>query len=247
MLCGNASQNPATNGNSNFWGYVPGSVQILKASDTSGGICIGPGNYQLVSIGDLNSGSDEVREILAGNQDGCNDFGPGIETKPGNSAGPSIQGLNTRFGEYTGSMSQRADEFPPDLVTTDASINSNDFNQDETLCQNGQVIDLDFNYQMYKQRTQQGLFDFAPPVGVAERRILKVPIGDCAGMQEINGRSMVPYLGLGCFFILKRISNQDDGNIYGEFVRECMQDGVVDRDTFNQEGPYKVILHGGLS
>ena len=246
MLCGNSAQNPANNGGSNFWGYVPGAVQILKAGSNTGGVCLGPGNYQLVSIGDLNSGADEVRELLAGNQEGCADFGSGIETKPGDTAGPSIQGLNTRFGEYIGAMNGKIAEYPPDVVTTEANVKEQDLDLDEGYCAGGQVIDLDFNWQAYKQKVSQAMFDFAPPVGVVERRILKVPIGDCDNMGEINGRTVVPYLGVGCFFVLKSISNAD-ANIYGEFVRECMQDGVVDPDSTIDDGPYKVILHGGLS
>lgn len=240
MLCGN----PA--GSDSYWGYVPGTVQILKASSNQGGSCIGPGNYQLVSIGNSNSGAAEVREILAGNVEGCTDFRSGIETKPGNSAGPSIQGLNTRFGEYRGPMKSRQNDFPPDVITREASIDEDDFETDEEACMGGQALDLDFNWQAYKQRVSQGLYDHAPPLGVTERRILRVPIGDCSSEDAITGRSTIPYLGVGCFFLLKKIDN-NDGNIYGEFVSECVQDGVVDRDSTQLDGPYKIVLHGALS
>ena len=239
MLCGDSNYAPSANSGGNFWGYVPGAVQLLKAGTSAGSSCLGPGNYQLVSLGDENSGAAEVREILAGNYESCTDFSSGIQTKPGNSAGPSIQGLNTRFGDYQGPMKKRQDEFPPDVVTTSVS---DEISLAEGTCQGGQVMDLDFSWQDYKQAVSNSQFNFPPPVGVVGRRILKVPIGDCSQSNETNGRKLLPYLGLGCFFLLKKIDGKD-GDLYGEFIEECMQDGVVGPQRESHSGPYKIILH----
>ena len=237
LLCGDSNYPPSVNSN-NYWGYVPGAVQLLKAGGNADS-CLGPGNYQLVSIGDSNSGASEVREVLAGNYGSCVDFGSGIETKPGNSVGPSYQGINTRFGEYKGAMSKRQDEFPPDAVTTGVT---SALNLDENSCQGGQVMNLDFSWQDYKQAVSNSQFNYPPPVGVIGRRVLKVPIGDCGQAGVINGRTQIPYLGLGCFFLLKKIDNKDK-NLYGEFIEECMQDGTVGPQRESYSGPYKIILH----
>ena len=239
MLCGNPDKTPSTNGDS-YWGYIPGAVQLLKASNLSES-CLGSGNFQLVSFGSGNSGANEIREVLAGNYAGCVDFGGGINTKPGNTIGPSIQGLNTRFGEYLGPMSKLSDQFPPDVVTTSITTV---INLEEGTCTGGQTTELDFNWQDYQQEVSDSQFDNQPPLGVIGRRVLKVPIGDCSEASLINGRSTIPYLGLGCFFLLKKVNSTgiDKGNIYGEFIEECQQDGIVSQQSTN-DGPYKITLH----
>ena len=239
MICGDSSDDPESNNNTSFWGYVPGTAQLLKAGSNTDFSCVGPGNYQLVSIGDGGSGANEVRETLAGNYEACTDFSSGIVTKPGNTAGPVSQGLNTRFGDYQGPMKHRQDEFPPDVVTTSLS---SDITFEEGVCQGGEVVDLDFSWQDYKQAVSNGLFNYAPPIGVIGRRILKVPIGDCSQFEELNGRVSIPYLGLGCFFLLNKIDGKTE-NIYGEFIEECMQDGIVGQQSGQTSGPYKIILY----
>jgi hypothetical protein len=240
MLCGNPDEAPSS-GNGSYWGYVPGAVQLLKAGSNNDS-CLGSGNFQLVSIGSGNGGANEVKEVLAGNYAGCVDFGGGITTKPGNTVGPSIQGLNTRFGEYLGAMKSRSDEFPPDVITTDITTS---INFEEGSCTGGQTTELDFSWPDYQQAVSASQFNNPPPLGVIERRVLKVPIGDCSDPDSLQGRTTIPYLGLGCFFLLKKVtsSGQDKGNIYGEFIEECQQDGVVGQQSNNEDGPYKITLH----
>lgn len=235
LACGDASQPPASNGS--FWGYTPGSIQLLKATTSTKTYCVGAGNFHLISQAD--EGASALREVLAGNQQGCADFSHGIETKPGNTIGPSIQGLNTRFGEYLGPMSGRQGEYPPDVLTTEAQTS---IKLPSSSCVGGQSLALDFNWQTYQQAVASSDFSYPPPVGVFERRILRIAIGDCANTSKQGGKTTVPYLGMGCFFLLHKIRNQDDG-LYGEFIRDCTQDGVPGNNPGVSNGPFKILLY----
>lgn len=239
MVCGDSSDNPANNGGATFWGYTPGNIQILKTTSKKKLLCNGPGNFQLVRLAGGN-GASVIREALAGNQDECTDLTLGIETKPGNTVGPTIQGLNTRFGEYLGPMSGRQDEFPPDVVTTGMTT-SVQFNNNQ--CVGGVSADVDFSWEDYKQAVSNENYDNPPPIGVFNRRILRVPIGDCDNASGNGSNKTIPYLGVGCFFILKKVEgNSKDGNIYGEFVEGCTLDGVVG-EAPDDSGPYKIVLY----
>ena len=105
MVCGDPAQyNPSAG---NFWGYHFGDLTVLKtaAGNTSP---IGPGNFQLLDFG---SGGSTVRDDLAGGGMECRSVGDNVQTAPGNKAGPTSQGLNTRFGIYNGPVS--ASDYPP--------------------------------------------------------------------------------------------------------------------------------------
>ena len=82
-----------------LFGFEPNTLEVLKsaAGDSSE---IGPGNFQLVRL-DCPGGAC-VRDNMAGGYDGCLASGETVETEPGNTVGPSVQGLNTRFGVYSG-------------------------------------------------------------------------------------------------------------------------------------------------
>lgn len=240
MACGDASAMPVEGGDGSFWGYTPGVIQALKATSQNKSPCVGPGNFQLVSLDD-EDGANAIREKLAGNQVGCTDFNQGITTKPGNTVGPSIQGLNTRFGEYLGSMGGREDELPPDVVTTETQTA---INLPSDSCVGGSALTLDFNWNAYQQAVANGNFNYPPPVGAFERRILRVPIGDCGSSIGQGGKTQVPYLGMGCFFVLKKAGgNKDDGSIYGEFVKDCSLDGVVGNAGGDKPGPFRIVLY----
>lgn len=238
LVCGNPDDSPADNNGSSFWGYQPGTVQMLKATSKNKNSCIGPGNYHLISPDGSNGGANAIRTALAGNEPNCVDLSAGLLTKPGNTVGPSVQGLNTRFGEYSGSLSSSRDEFPPDVVTTEVATTIDVLGNS---CQSGQTLDLDFNWQSYQQAVQDKSYNNPPPAGVIGRRVLKVAIGDCDQMNKSGGRVRIPYLGTGCFFMLKKaVKNQP---VYGEFISECMHDGLIGNQPSSEYGPYKIILH----
>ncbi|MGB0845106.1 MAG: pilus assembly protein TadG-related protein [Thiolinea sp.] len=238
LVCGSTAENPAQNNGSSFWGYKPGMVQMLKATSKNKSSCIGPGNYHLISLSGTNGGANAIRAALAGNEQSCIDLSAGLLTKPGNTTGPSIQGLNTRFGEYSGPLSSSRNEYPPDAVTTETSTKIDD---KKNTCQNGQSVDLDFNWQSYQQAVKSHNYNNPPPGGVIGRRVLKVVIGDCDSSRKSGGRTTIPYLGTGCFFMLKKAYKNEP--VYGEFIKECMQDGSISNQPSAEHGPYKIILH----
>jgi len=103
MVCGEPGQ-------PNF-GFDFGALQVLKSASHKDAN-IGPGNFQLLDFG---SGGKTVGDLMAGGGTICPQIGENVQTKPGNTVGPSVKGLNTRFGDYSGSYD--ADDYPPDLVT----------------------------------------------------------------------------------------------------------------------------------
>lgn len=94
-----------------YYGYQFGDLEVLKtaANDES----LANGNYQLLDFG---NGAKTVGEQLAGGGNVCPEIGENVLTKPGNTVGPSISGLNTRLGDYEGSFKGTNDKYPPDLV-----------------------------------------------------------------------------------------------------------------------------------
>ncbi|TBW10710.1 pilus assembly protein [Azotobacter chroococcum] len=107
------------------WGFGFGELQVLKtaAGDDSP---IGPGNFQLLDLsGDLTGtgGAKTVGQLMAGGGYICPTVGEYVDTKPGNTIGQSVNGLNTRFGIYSGNFSAPTDDkadsedlYPPDWV-----------------------------------------------------------------------------------------------------------------------------------
>ncbi|EJM77017.1 TadE/TadG family type IV pilus assembly protein [Pseudomonas sp. GM55] len=252
MVCGDATK-------SSPFGFNFGNLQVLKAAKNEKDL-IGPGNFQLLDFG---SGGNTVRDDLAGEISECRNVGDHVLTKPGNTAGPAVQGLNTRFGDYSGPLKGSASTYPPDLVIsystplmTEKAHGKNppqvESGGQPVTASNGNLYAggkplLDYN---------DWLASFAACVagsgtdcqsnGASERRILKVVIGDCSGKND--GASSIPVLGFGCFFVIQPATN-GDASIYGQFVKECEGDNVPGPTPSTDSGPqiiqlYKTYLNG---
>jgi hypothetical protein len=237
-------------GEANDWGYSTESVSTLKlgAQDESG---VGPGNYHLVRLG--GAGANLVRRNLAGGYDQCLDPGEDAETQPGVDAGPVAQGLNTRFGLYTGGMN--ATTYPPDKVTEEANPRLTMAADGVTVIVQGggpitdYATDVSFTYSEYANRLESGPYDFED--GVPQRRVLAVPFADCSGVNQ--GQSSLPVVGLGCFFLLQHVQQGgpggggNDNNIFAEYIGQCGAGGspgpVPDPDPTTGGGLYKIVLH----
>lgn len=236
MVCGDPSDPEGTH-----FGYTYGDVQVLKTSAGNGANWeVGTGNFQLIRL-DEGQGGAEVRENMAGRYDACHNGDADIETEPGNTIGPVAQGLNTRFGQYLGPMNQKKDDYPPDVVTTENTVEIQfDENGDVTTLPD----ELDFNYSDYTDRVQDKLYDHTPPPegrGRFDRRLMALPIGDCS--ETINGQGTVSLLGYGCFFVLQKVSQQgNEAEIYGQFVENCHIGGAPG-STPGTEGPYIIQLY----
>jgi Flp pilus assembly protein TadG len=194
------------------FGYNMDQPVVMKQSAPGSPSEIGPGNFQLLALG--GNGANIVRQNLAGGYTSCVNLGNTVTTEPGNETGPTAQGINTRFGDYSGPMGGTQSQYPPDVITT----------QQAPLLSVGNggppypiVGNITFGYEQYEAQLQAaGPYNYAPPTGVPGRRILVVPVGDCTGTS--GGKTTVPVIGLACFFLLQEETQKGNKSyIIGEF------------------------------
>jgi len=243
MVCG--EPDPAQeNGGAPTWGYEAGEPDVLKMSSNTSDV--GPGNFQLIRLGD-NTGGADIREAMAGGYDGCATTGDLIETEPGNTVGPVVQGLNTRFGVYSGPMGGTESLYPPDVITEQPSpLVSYDSDTDQiyqgtTPVQGAE--DLAYNYDLYQSALALQSYNHPPELGGKYlRREWTVPIGDCSG--TTNGQGQVPLLGFGCFFLLQEAIQQgNESHVFGQFIRDCNAGGMPGLAPGDGPGLYIIQLY----
>jgi len=244
MVCGD----PAAPAGNNF-GYTVGEPDVLKNSNNTGEV--GPGNFQLIRLGGGQGGAD-VREAMAGNYAGCISSGDTIPTEPGNTVGPVVQGLNTRFGEYLGPMGGTQSQYPPDVVT-DEPIPRLTYDDDtDTIYYGSEVVDgppdpAYYDHSAYKADVSGGNYTYLPTEeggsGAFGRRILAVPVGDCTN--TTNGQGDVPLLGFLCYHLIQ--SAEQHGNsshVYGQFTDTgCPITGRPGPNPGTGPGPYIIQLY----
>lgn len=244
MVCGNP--NPPAG---SFWGYTVNAPQVLKSA-APGSAAVGPGNFQLIQLG--GSGANIVRQNLAGSYQACINATDSVQTEPGNATGPTAQGLNTRFGQYSGPVSES--QYPPDVLTTGQSpvLTVNSSGQ-ITLGQNGPVITVSninqllYSYASYlADEANPAAYQYQPVSsggpGVFNRRVLSVPIGNCTGTS--NGSTTVPVLGFGCFFLLQPVSQTGNTDYaFGQFIGNCDVNGEPGPAPNSGPGPYIIQLY----
>lgn len=248
MVCGNPTPPSGT-----FWGYTINAPQVLKSA-SPGSSQVGPGNFQLIQLG--GSGADIVRQNLAGSYQACVNSGAGntVQTETGNETGPTAQGLNTRFGQYSGPVSMS--QYPPDVITTynsptltvDASgvIWQGSTKVDGTNINNNSTPNV-YSYQDYlRDEAMPSRYSYQPVSsggpGVFNRRVLSVPIGNCTGTS--NGSTTVPVLGFACFFLLQPVTQQGSTDfIFGQFVGNCDVNGEPGPAPNSGPGPYIIQLY----
>ncbi|MBT2338888.1 MULTISPECIES: TadE/TadG family type IV pilus assembly protein [Pseudomonas] len=254
MVCGDPTQyNP---GAGNFWGYQFGALAVLKTA-AGNSSPIGPGNFQLLDFG---SGGSAVREDLAGGGSVCRSVGDNVQTAPGNKAGPTSQGMNTRFGIYNGPIS--ASDYPPDLVTAsstpamtyDSALSQAQYKGKAVTSSNGDLSAggeaiQDYNdWRAHVAACVAGGASGCQSNGVFERRMLKIVVGNCTGKQ--GGSTSIPVLGFGCYFVVQPVDGGgSDSLVFGQFVKECEGDGVPGPTPSSDAGPqiiqlYKTYLNG---
>lgn len=248
MVCGTEDADPDDD---MYFGYRFGDIEVLKSSQQSNNDgcpdeSIGPGNFQLVRLPG-NNGADDLREAMAGGYSQCAYVGDGIETETGNNVGPAAQGLNTRLGNFDGPMGGKQDIYPPDVIVQQVGETEVEI-PEPSSCQHVSSTTLDdvsFNSNDYDARKQAGNYDYEPApdgIGGFDRRILRIPIGNCDG--TTNGQGSVPFYGVGCFFLMKEV-DQSGTNSYviGQFLESCESDGTPGPEPASGPGPYKIILY----
>ena len=239
MACGDPD---ATDG---YYGYAAGEVTVLKTSANGGDFPVGPGNFQLVRMDGAAGGAD-IREGLAGSYESCVMADTGvIPTEPGNTIGPVAQGLNTRLGFYSGPVSP--DDYPPDLVRDEISPLTY---VDGVIHYAGAPISdtntLPWDYTRYiADMMESSSWNFYSPDGVAQRRVLRLPVGNCDG--TVNGQGDVPLLGVLCFFMLQKVSHQgSNAEVFGQFMGAddtCSVPGKPGPLPGVTPGPYRIQLY----
>ncbi|PSW05151.1 Tad domain-containing protein [Photobacterium lipolyticum] len=102
-------------------GYKRDTLHVLKASSSQDS-SIGAGNFMPMALQDAAgnpiSGANSYKEALAGSFDACLSVveDEPITSEPGNMVGPT-DGIDTRFGLYSGSMKKDQDRYPADKIT----------------------------------------------------------------------------------------------------------------------------------
>jgi len=219
VSCLKQNSHDGGNGNGNGNGNG-GNAEPTTCAEDAGDPTLESGNFYLSRVNC--PGGKCVRDALAGAYEGCADLSGSIETEPGNTVGPTRQGLNTRFNLYQGGGVSPT-EYPPDLVT-------------------GSML-----YPAYKQAYAAEAWDNT--IGEEQRRVMAVPIADCAGLQ--NGQSSAPLLGLGCYFLTQPVpapGGQGGGGnnsyILGQLIDRCEASGRPGNTNgpANENGPYKIVL-----
>ena len=243
MVCGEPDPDQE-NGGAPTWGYEAGEPDVLKMSSNTSDV--GPGNFQLIRLGD-NTGGADIREAMAGGYDGCATTGDLVETEPGNTVGPVVQGLNTRFGVYSGPMGGTESLYPPDVITEQPfplvtyDSDTDQIYQGTTPVQGAE--DLAYNYDLYQSALALQSYNHPPELGGKYlRREWTVPIGDCSG--TTNGQGQVPLLGFGCFFLLQEAIQQgNESHVFGQFIRDCNAGGMPGPAPGDGPGLYIIQLY----
>lgn len=259
MVCGDPTDDPATNGGSSYWGYGYGDLEVLKSA-AGNEPEIGPGNFQLLRL-DGATGANDLRKALAGGIDKCNVVGDEVPTEPGNTVGPVAQGLNTRFGVYNG-PGMNATDYPPDWVTyfDQPRMTYNDSTSPPRVEHQGVEVTSNGGDLTAGTTALYDLNDWLADStdcavsgtcqGAYERRMLNIVIGDCDGVS--GGQVDVPVLDFGCFFLLQTVSQQgSEAQVFGQFVKECEGDGYAGPVPTDDVGPVIIQLYktyiGGVS
>ncbi|MDT7602270.1 MAG: hypothetical protein QOF61_267 [Acidobacteriota bacterium] len=190
--------------------FTPGNTYTIRSAP---GNKVSPGNYQILAVD--GPGGKDVRTDLANGVRNCVGAGSYVDTKPGVTAGPVRQGLNTRFGSYSG---------PVDRATSPP---------DENVKEN-------ITYQQYLDAQQQldagqtpnsSVFQSPGSDGVRNRRVVLIPI--IKESEFGNGRDSVRIDRFAAFFLQTAVGNGNGGDIQAEYIGLRT---VLGRGGYNPDG-----------
>jgi hypothetical protein len=191
--------------------FIKGQTYTIRRPP---GGAVTPGNYQILSI-DYPGGNDDRYGLGRGVRN-CVGAGNYVQTKPGVTSGAVRQGINTRFGEYGGTLDPA--EFPPD-----------------------ENVQENINYQQYldaqqardnKQSPASGTFS-SPSTGVPtrNRRVVLIPI--ILKSEFDSGRDSVQINRFAAFFLQTKIGGGNGGEIVVEYIEMRT---VVGRGGYDPNG-----------
>lgn len=249
LVCADAPADPD-------YGFDYDELRVLKPQPGNHAD-VGPGNYKMLRINC--PGGDCLRDNLAGAYDVCFDVGGTVDTEPGVSAGPTQQGFNTRFNDYSGPPGMNPDDYPPDVVVesvmtgaggseplvTNCTGNSPPSCADEIL-QDGNIVThasdiAGYAYADYEAATLAGPHDHPEPYGAYQRRVMALPVADCS--PDFTGQSTIDVIGFACYFMLQPVAGGNDKQIFGQWVEHCDAGGNAGQDPGTGPGPYLIQLY----
>jgi hypothetical protein len=189
--------------------FFPGCTYIVRLA---GGNAVSPGNYQILDL-DIDvgcGGACEDRRLLARGSQECYSLLSDFKTKPGVSAGPIAQGLNTRFDVYGANLT-------PALHPPDKNVKGR----------------IPAQFISYAQYTSGDLAYFQEPpnnpqYAKGDRRVIIIPIMNLS--QFDNGKTTgLRAIAFGAFFMTKLV-DENNGDIRLEYIgqRAVFGDGGYD-------------------
>ncbi|WP_157823231.1 TadE/TadG family type IV pilus assembly protein [Psychromonas sp. MB-3u-54] len=264
----------------NVFGLPIEKLYAMKSGSASASDpAIGPGNFQLLRLG-TSPGGDVIKKLMAGspftNAENCAatlGVGDLVATEPGNKVGPASQGINTRLGDYAGTMKQDADLYPADWNTCQGedrvAVYTKKQAKDATAASaetdtpivyqagdiNPDTIDNAYRYNQYISdslscsNTVNGSSATGDVVTVSENVSTS---GFERRMLKLvigdcsgkdNGATDIPVVGLGCFFLTQTMGGGSDDFIIGEFTGDCSSVGNPSGVADDTPGPYTIVLY----
>jgi Flp pilus assembly protein TadG len=217
-------------------------LKTPSGSDTP----LGDGNYQLIRLRDEDGGANDLRNNFAKGMD-CLDFqSEEVQTEPGNTVGPSLQGLNTRFGDYSGPLNQGDQDIYTDHIThvddtvtfdelageivvvggsdfaSAAFYDAIDYQTDTTT-----IGDCQGSGGTLPHGDHDAAYSCIPPNEVRpNRRAMGLPLVICDG--ENNGQNLLELTKLACFYLLQPIPDDASlgttNQIFGQITGDCTPD-----------------------
>lgn len=177
---------------------LPGMTYTIR-SDPGG--FVSPGNYQILAP--TGRGGSAAREDIAHGVNDCAEPGTvyDVDTKPGVSAGPVRDGLNTRFDDYSAGMS--ADDYPPDTNVKEGI----------TWAQYRDALPGSPNWQSPRPGH----------AGVPNRRVVLIPM---VKLSEYDpGRGTVTFYKFAAFFLQTKVRGGSGGEVQAEYIGERIMFG----------------------
>lgn len=219
-------------------GYTIGKVYEIKSgsqSDDPDGL--GAGNFHLLDMG---SGKSAVSDALVGKNSVVVTVDETIDSETGNAVG-ATSSIDSRFdGETLDGV-----YYPYDMITDEPSSAVTTDNID---AYNSSTDPDKWTYDEYVTQTKACLIDpdCLDPLASTWRRVLPVPILDCASASKSGGKIEFTVTSIGCFFMIQRYgSSQEKGkkgqlSIFGEFIDHCsvVEGGLSDTET----GVTRIVL-----
>lgn len=174
----------------------PGQTYTIRAGP---GNKVSPGNYQILAP--TGRGGSATREDLAHGINECAEPGTvyTVDTKPGVSAGPVRQGLNTRFDDYNAGLDP--DTAPPDVNVKEG-----------------------ITWAQYRNATP-GSSNWETPrhTGVPMRRVVLIPMVKFSEFD--NGRDTVTFYKFAAFFLQSKVQGGSGGDVQAEYIGERLMFG----------------------